>query len=164
MHSLGDNEPKVVFEPVGEPLSPMRGSVATTEGGLHPDLAIAQFDREDRRVVRPQIKGATAFKIEPGVVPMTGQDAVFDAASLKRETHVRATIVKGEDMPAIVDNKNRTMTAVQHEPALRLQFLKAACEREFPARYVHQLTSGVLERNISILSRKRQEDSNAGPG
>jgi hypothetical protein len=72
---------------------------------------------------------------------MTGQDAVLDAAPLKRETHVRATIVKGEDTPAVVDNKDRTMAAMQNEPALRLQFLKAAGEHEFPARHVHQFTS-----------------------
>jgi hypothetical protein len=145
MHSLGDNEPEVVFEPVRKSLLPMRSGVGMTEGGLYSDLAIAQFDRKDRYVVRPQIKGAAAFEIEPGVVPMTGQDTVLDAASLERETHVRATIVKREDTPAVINNKDRTMAAVQNEPALRPQFLKAACEHEFPARHVHQLTSSVLE-------------------
>ena len=112
MHGLGDNEPEVVFEPVRKPLPPVRGGVGMTERGLHPDLAIPQFDWEDRYVVRPQIKGAAAFKIEPGVVPMTGQDAVLDAAPLERETHVRATIIEGEDTPAVVDDKDRTMAAV----------------------------------------------------
>ena len=102
---------------------------------------MAQFDREDRYVVGPQIKGAAAFEIEPGVVPMTGQDAVLDAASLERKTHVRATIVEGEDTPAVVDNKDRTMAAVQNEPALCLQFLQATREHEFLARHVHQFTS-----------------------
>ena len=92
-----------------------------TECGLYPDLAVAQFDRKDRYVVRPQIKGAAAFEIEPGVVPMTGQDAVLDAAPLKRETHVRATIVKREDTPTVVNNKDRAMAAAQNKPALRLQ-------------------------------------------
>jgi hypothetical protein len=78
----------------------------------------------------------------------------------KQETHMRATIVEGENTAAVVDNKDRTMAAVQNEPALRLQFLKATCEHEFPARYVHQLTSSVLELNISILSRKRQQVRN----
>jgi len=31
---------------------------------------------------------------------MTGQAAVFDAAALERETHVRATIVERDDAPA----------------------------------------------------------------
>jgi hypothetical protein len=111
-------------------------------------LAIAQFGREDRYVVRPQIKSATTFEIEPGVVPMTGQDAVLDAAPLERETHVRAAIVESVDMPAVVDDKDRTMAAVQYEPTPSLQLFKAAYESEFSARHVHQLTSSVLERTL----------------
>jgi hypothetical protein len=41
-------------------------------------------------------------------------------SALEREANVRATIVVGEDTPAVVDEKDRTMTAVQNEPALRL--------------------------------------------
>jgi hypothetical protein len=37
--------------------------------------------------------------IEAGVVPMTGQDAVLDAAALEWETHVRAAIVDCEERP-----------------------------------------------------------------
>jgi hypothetical protein len=43
---------------------------------------------------------------------MTGQDAVLDAAALKREAHVRTPIVEGEDATAVVHNKDRTMAAV----------------------------------------------------
>ena len=140
MNGLGDDEPEVVCEAVRKPLTPVRGGIGMTKHGLDPDLAIAQFDREDRYVVRPKIKGAAAFEIEAGVVPMTGQDAVLDAAPLKRETHVRATIVEGADAPAVVDNKDRTMAAVQNKPALSLQVLKAA-RKHFPARHVHRFTS-----------------------
>ena len=97
MDGLGDHEAEVVGEAVRKPLTPVRGGIGMTQRGLHPDFAIAQFDREDRYVVRPKIKGAAAFEIEAGVVPMTGQDAVLDAAALEREAHVRATIVEGED-------------------------------------------------------------------
>jgi hypothetical protein len=62
-----------------------------SDRGLHPDLTVAQFDREGRYIVRPKIKGAAAFEIKAGVMPMTGQDAVLDAAAFKREAHVRAT-------------------------------------------------------------------------
>ena len=105
---------------VGKPLSPVRGGIGMSGGGLYPDLAVAQFNREDRYVIGPQIKGAAAFEIETGVVPMTGQDPVLDAAPLEREAHVWATIVEGEDAAAVVDNKDRTMTAVHDEPTLRL--------------------------------------------
>ena len=91
-----------------------------TDRGLDPDLAIPQFDRKDRYVVCPKIKSAAAFEIEAGMVPMTGQDAVLDAAALQWEAHVRAPIVEGEDAPAVVDDEDRAMTTVQNEPALRL--------------------------------------------
>ena len=91
-----------------------------TEGSLHPDVAIAHFDWADRYIVRPQVEGTAAFEIEAGVVPMTGQDAVLDAAALERETHVRAAIVECEDAPAIVDDEDRTMATVHNEPPLRL--------------------------------------------
>ena len=107
-------------EAVGKPLTPMRSGIDMTDCGLHPDFAIAQFDGEDRYVVRPKIKSAAAFEIEAGVVPMTGQDAVLEAAALQWEAHVRAPIVEGEDAPAVVDDKDRAMTTVQNEPALRL--------------------------------------------
>jgi hypothetical protein len=69
---------------------------------------------------------------------MAGQDAVLDAASLKREAHVRAPIVEGEDAPTVVDDKDRAMTAVQDDAPLRLKVLKAAGEHEFPTRHVHK--------------------------
>jgi hypothetical protein len=47
---------------------------------------------------------------------MTGQDAVLDATALEREAHVRATIVEGEDAPAVVDDKDRTIATVQNDP------------------------------------------------
>jgi hypothetical protein len=120
MHGLGDDEAEVVGETVGKPLTPVRGGIGMAERGLHPDFAVTQFDREDRYVVCPKIKGTAAFQIEAGVVPMTGQDAVLDTAPLEREAHVRATIVEREDAAAVVDNKDRTMTAVHDEPTLRL--------------------------------------------
>ena len=51
---------------------------------------------------------------------MTGQYAVLDAASLEREAHVRTPIVEGKDPPAVIDDKDWTMVAVQNDPPLRL--------------------------------------------
>jgi hypothetical protein len=167
MHGLGDDEAEVVGEAIDKPLTPVRRGISITERGLHPDFAIAQFDREDWYVVRPQIEGAAAFEIEAGVVPMTGQDAVLDAAALEREAHVRTPIIEGEDAPAVVHDKDRTTPAVENEPALRLQLIKAAREHEFPAWHVHQHSSRgrVYARcrhlNISILLRKRERHERA---
>jgi hypothetical protein len=43
---------------------------------------------------------------------MTGQDAVLNAAALERESHVRRPIIEGEDVPAVVNDKDRMMAAV----------------------------------------------------
>jgi hypothetical protein len=119
MHRLGNDKAEVVGKAVGKPPTPVRSGIGMTEGGFHPDFALAHLDREDRCVVCPKIESTAAFEIETGVVPMTGQDAVFDAPPLEREAHVRATIVEGEDTAAVVDNKDRTMTTVHDEPTLR---------------------------------------------
>jgi len=51
---------------------------------------------------------------------MTGQDAVLDAASLEWEAHVRTPIIERKDPPAVMDDKDWTMVAVQDDPPLRL--------------------------------------------
>src|SRR5262245_16807269 len=163
MHGLGDDEAEVVGEAVPKPLLPVRGGIGMTERGLHPDVAIAHFDRACRHVVRPQVEGAAAFEIEAGVVPMTGQDTVLDAAALEREPHVRATIVESEDASAVVDDEDRTMATVHNEPPFRLELLEASREREFLVGRVHEHTSRSCPCcryprstiNIGILSRKR---------
>ena len=108
-----------------------------TDRGLHPDLTFPQFDREGRYIVRPKIKGAAAFEIKAGVMPMTGQNAVLDTAALERKAHVRATVVKRVDAPAVVHDEDRAMATVHNEPALRFQLLKRPRKREFSVRCVH---------------------------
>jgi hypothetical protein len=81
------------------------------------------------------------FEIEARMVPMTGQNAVLNAAALEWETHVGATIIQGEDTPPIIEDEDRTMAPVHNEPPLRLQFLKATGERKFLVRCVHEHTS-----------------------
>ena len=74
-------------------------------------------------------------EIEAGMVPMTGQNAVLNAASLKRKTHVRTTIVQGENAPPIVDDEDRTMATVH--------IVKAPSKRKFLVRSVHKLSAVV---------------------
>ena len=61
---------------------------------------------------------------------MTGQDTVLDTAALEREAHVRATIIEGEHVPAIVDDEDRTVAPTHNEPPLRLQLRQAPRARE----------------------------------
>jgi hypothetical protein len=137
MHSLGDDEAEIMGEAVCEPLMPVRGGIGMTKRGLHPDLAITHLDRTGRRVVRPQIEGTAAFEIEAGVMPMTGQNAVLDAAALERKAHVRATVVERKDAPAVVYDEDRAMATVHNEPPLRLELLKGPRQREFSVGCVH---------------------------
>jgi hypothetical protein len=51
--TLGDDETEVVREAIGKPLMAVRGGISITEGGLHPDFAIAHLDWTDRHVIRP---------------------------------------------------------------------------------------------------------------
>jgi len=141
MHGLGDDEAEVMVKAIRKSLTPVRDGIGMIERGLHPDLAIANLNWTDRHVVRPQVECATASKIEAGMVPMTSQNAVLNAAALKRKTHVRTTIVQGENAPPIVDDEDRTMATVHNEPALCLQIVKAPSERKFLVRCVHKLSA-----------------------
>jgi hypothetical protein len=47
-----------VSEAAGMPLTPASGGIGITERGFHPHFTIAEFNREDGYVVRPQIEGA----------------------------------------------------------------------------------------------------------
>ena len=100
--------------------------------------ALAQLDRTGGNVVRPQIERAAAGEVEAGVMPMTGQDAVLDAATVERKAHMRAAVVEGEDVPAIVDDQDRRVAAVHHEPPLGLQLGKATCAHKVRCRRIHR--------------------------
>ena len=50
----------------------------------------------------------------------------------------QATIVEGEDAPAVVDDKDRTMATVHNEPPFELQLPKAASQRKFLAGPLHE--------------------------
>lgn len=96
VHSLGDDEAKVVRETITEPPTPMFNRIGIAEHRLHPDLAAgADFDGAGRRVVSTQIESAAADELEARMVPMARRNAVLDAAAIEWETHTRAAIVEG---------------------------------------------------------------------
>jgi hypothetical protein len=130
-----------MLETLRKSLTPMRGGIGMIEGSLHPNFAIAHLNWADRYVVRPQVERATAFQIEARVVPMTGQDPVFNAAALERETHVGTSIIQGEDAPAVIDDQDRTMATMHNDSAFRLQVFKAAGERVLLVQCAHERVS-----------------------
>src|SRR5512132_3289782 len=67
---------------------------------IDPDVAIAKLDREGAHVVGKLVEGAAGGEVEAGVVPMAGEDAIFDSALAEGETHVGAAVVHSEDLAA----------------------------------------------------------------
>src|SRR5882672_8728489 len=80
------------------------------------------------------------------MVPVAGQDAVLDAATIQRETHMRAAIVEREHVPVLVHEENRAMAAVHNEPPLGFQLLKAARAHEIRSPGIHGGSSGKRPR------------------
>jgi hypothetical protein len=56
-------------------------------------------------IIGPKVEGAAAREIKTRVVPMAGQDAVFDRASMQRKSKVRTTVIEGKHLPIIIDNE-----------------------------------------------------------
>jgi hypothetical protein len=87
---------------------------------------------------------------------MTGQDAILNAAALKREAHVRATIVEREDAPAIVDHKDWTVVAMKNKASFGFQLVKAAREHEFLVRHVHKHSRALGTQHRYPLTQARK--------
>ena len=150
LHGLGDDQVEIVGEALLQAPAPMSGWVGMAEGRPHPYLTrLADLDRAGRHVVSPEIEGAAAGEIEPGVVPVTGQDPIRDAAALQREAHVRAPVVEREDTSLIVNEQDRRMPAVHDEPALGLQFVKAAGPHKLRGQRVHRGLRPAAARIVS---------------
>src|SRR6185503_20918312 len=109
---LRDYEPEIVSKPVVEPPAPMARRIIVTERGLDPDLAVAHLDRTSWNVIGPEIEGAAARQIEARVMPMTGQDAILNAAAIERKAHMGAAVVEREHPSPIIDHQDRGMAAM----------------------------------------------------
>jgi hypothetical protein len=57
---------------------------------------------------------------------MAGEDAVLDAAAIKRKADMRAAVVEREDASPVINHQDRGMTAMQHELTLTLQLGETA--------------------------------------
>ena len=136
-HRLGDDQIQIVGHAVREPAAPVTHRVGMVEHGLYPDVFPADLDRTGRHVVRPQVERAAAGQIEPGVMPMTGQDAVLDRPAIEREAHVRAAIVESADATLLADHEHRPVASPQHHAALGLQLGKRADANELVPCFDH---------------------------
>ena len=137
-------------EAVAKPLAPMRNRIGVAEHGPYPDFAVTHLGRAGRHVVCPQIEGTATREIEAGVVPVAGQGAVLDAATIQWKAHMRAAIVEREDTILVVDHEYRSMRPVHDQPPLRLQLLEAPRAHEIPGRCVHEQSSPAIVFGVAL--------------
>src|SRR6516164_5667840 len=83
------------------------------------------------------------------MMPMAGQDAVLDAASFQRETHVRTAIVERENLSALVYEQDGAVAAVHNNPTLEPQLFKSSGAHEIRGRVIHRrlLRNGPPQRH-----------------
>src|SRR5262245_23209765 len=89
---LCDNEWNISLESVPQALALMSTCIST-QRQVHPNHRIADLHREDGYVVGPLVERSAAGQVETGVVPMAGQNALFDGSTVQREAHVWAPVV-----------------------------------------------------------------------
>src|SRR4029077_4505855 len=58
------------------------------------------------------------------MVPMAGQDAVFDRAAMERESKMRAAIIEGKHLSIIINDEYRTAGAANDDHTHSLQLLQ----------------------------------------
>ena len=125
-HGLGDDEADIVGHAVAEAPAPMAGFVGVAAIARHPDLAMANLHRAGGHVVRPQVEGGAASKIEARMVPVAGEDAVLDRAAVERKAKVGTTVIEGQDLARVIDDEERRAGAAEHQFALGLELVQGA--------------------------------------
>jgi hypothetical protein len=108
-HGLCDGEPKIVSHADLEPSSPVSGGVCVSEFGFDPHLFPAHFHWTGRHVIGPEIERTAARKIEPGMVPVAGENAILHASAIEGEPHMRAPVVEGANAALVHDYQDGPM-------------------------------------------------------
>ena len=123
---LGDHQPEIVRHSVTQPIAPVRLPVGMAQTGRHPYVAVTHLDRGGRQVVRPQVEAASARDIEARMMPMTGEDAVFERPTLERKAQMRAAVVHGVAPRTVRDHEERRMSAAHDGHTPRGELLECA--------------------------------------
>src|SRR6476660_3506228 len=58
------------------------------------------------------------------MVPMAGQDAVFDRAAMERESKMRAAIIEGKHLSIIINHEQRAASTANNDHTRALQLLQ----------------------------------------
>jgi hypothetical protein len=73
---------------------------------IKPNLLVPNLNGETAHIVGELIKCSTASKVEPCVMPMAGQDSIFERAAMERKAHMRTAVVDRENLPSIGKEDN----------------------------------------------------------
>ena len=96
---------------------------AVSASSLRQHHAIPYLDRRRGNVVGPKVKGAATSEVKTRVMPMAGQDAVFDRASMERKSKMGAAVIEGKHLPIIMNDEQRTASTANDNHARGLQLL-----------------------------------------
>ena len=110
---LAHDESEVMLHPFLESVLPMRQVIARL-ARQHPDFLASDVDRIPGNVISPEMERAAAGQVEPGVVPIAGEDAVFHTPAMQRKAHVRTAVFHGEDFPVVVEHRDGLVQADHH--------------------------------------------------
>jgi hypothetical protein len=94
--SLANNEGYIPFQPDFQPFALVLAGIGMG-GQVYPEFIAAYFDGEAANIVGELVEGSAAFEVEAGVMPVAGEDAVFDRAAIQGKAHVGAAVVYGVD-------------------------------------------------------------------
>jgi hypothetical protein len=143
---LCKNEREVLFQSFTHAHALVRLEVIPT-GHVHPDLVASNLDREDADIVGPWVEGSATGQVEAGVVPVAGQDAVLDAASIERKAHVRAAVVHSVDALAVAEEDDRMTSDGGHFASRQPNVGEIRCANELRPwcpRFRSRACSGAL--------------------
>src|SRR5687768_15075215 len=116
---LGDDETDVVLQPLLQTRGPMLHRVARGRRRIYPHPIANEGHGEGPHVVGEWVKGTPAREVETRMVPMAGQNAVFDRTSVQWESHMRAAIIDGIHLTAVVEHGDgMAFTGDDHAPSL----------------------------------------------
>ena len=112
---LREDEWDVPPQPVVQPLPLMRQRVVGRRQ-VDVDVVAVDLDGKPAQIVGPLVEGAAGAEIEASVVPVAGEDPVADRPAVKREAHMRATVVDGVHVTPVRDEADRVAAQMNDQP------------------------------------------------
>jgi hypothetical protein len=83
-----------------------------------------QLDGEAAKLVRELVERPSGGEIEPGVMPVAGEDPLADRSAVEGKAHVRAAVVDGMYLLAVREQADGVPVEVDNEASRRPQFIE----------------------------------------